>query len=174
MTFGRSHGLFRDGGGRVRECSEDPTGVKPPRALLSEDAIPVDDARNKLARRCVASIRAPERSSDSESALRKIESISHGPADAVVGNEPYVRLVDAALVDEVLKEPADGVVCKRRNNGGIEPEAAFEPAGDVVLATSFPGSKRSRGGDTALSWIESEHHFSEGYEIELAPSLGFD
>ena len=50
----------------------------------------------------------------------------------------HVRLIDAALIDQVLHKATDGVVSERRNNRRIEAEASFLSAGDVVFAAAFP------------------------------------
>ena len=62
-----------------------------------------------------------------------------------------VRLVDAALVDEVLHEAAHRVVDEGRDHRRVQAEAALEAAGDVVFAAAFPDLERARGVDAALA-----------------------
>ena len=102
----------------------------------------------------------------------KLRPLRDGAPDAVVLDPAQVRLVDAALVDEVLDEPADRVVHERRDDGGLEAEAALEAAGHVVFAAAFPDLEGARGVDAALAGIEAQHHLAEAHEVEAAAGLG--
>src|SRR5206468_2290612 len=120
------HRFLRDRGSGGREAREDAAGVEPARAVLAEDALPVDLAGLELARRAVRAIGAAERAADAEAALGEVEAVADAAADAVVGDPANVRLIDAALVEAVLDQPSDGIVGERRHHGGVEPEAALE------------------------------------------------
>ena len=61
----------------------------------------------ELRDRGVAAIGAAERRAHAEAALGEVETVAHGAADAVVRHPAQVRLVDAALVDQVLDQAAD-------------------------------------------------------------------
>ena len=73
-----------------------------------------------------------------EAPLGEVEAVAHLPPDAVVGHPVELRPLDAALVDQVVDQPADGVVGERRHDRRPHPEAALQAAGDVVLAASLP------------------------------------
>src|SRR5882724_12701430 len=48
VTFRRLHCFFRNARGAFRQCAEDAAGMKPARALFTENPVPVDVAWTKL------------------------------------------------------------------------------------------------------------------------------
>ena len=63
----------------------------------------------------VAAVGAAERGADAEAAFGEVEPVADLAADAVVREPAEVRLLDAALVDQILDQPPDGVVGQRRS-----------------------------------------------------------
>ena len=112
----------------------------------------------------VAAIGAAERRADAEAALGEVEPVADRAADAVV-LDPRHALLDAALEHQVFDEAADGVVRERGDDGGVEAEAALQPAGDVVLAAALPHLERARGVDAEVAGIEPQHDFAEGHAV---------
>ena len=104
----------------------------------------------------------------------KLRPLRDGAAHAVVLDPREVRLVHAALVDEVLDEPAHRVVDEGRHHRGVEAEAALEAAGHVVLAAAFPDLEGARGVDAALAGVEAQHHLAQAHQVEAAAVLGLD
>ena len=105
---------------------------------------------------------------DAEAALGEVEPVAHLAPHAVVGDPAEMCPLDAALVDEVVDQPADGVVGERRHDRGAKTEAALEAAGDVVLAAPLPRLERARRLDPPLARVEAQHHLAERDEIEAA------
>src|SRR5262249_17915836 len=140
-------------------------GVEPARALLAEHDVPVDLARLELRDRGVPAVRAPQGRAHAVAALGEVQAVADGASHAVVLDPDQVRLVDPALVDEVLHQAADGVVDQRRHQRRLQAEAALEPARDVVLAAAFPDLEAPRGVDAALAGIQAEHHLAQAHQV---------
>ena len=99
----RRHGLLGDERRRLGEGGEDPAGVEPARAVPAEERVPVDVARLHLRGGGVAAVGAADGGAHAEAALGEVEAVADRAPDAVVGHQAHVGLVDAALVDEVLR-----------------------------------------------------------------------
>ena len=56
---------------------------------------------------------------------------------------------------EVLEKAAHGVIGEGRDYGGLQAEAAFEAAGDVVFAAAFVDIEGAGSRDAAIAGIES-------------------
>jgi len=65
-------------------------------------------------------------------------------------------LIDAALVDQILQEAAYGIVGEGGDDRGVQAEAAFESASDIVFAPPSQTSKERRGGDAFFRRGRSE------------------
>src|SRR6266852_4984129 len=102
--------------------------MKPARALLSKDLLPIDVARLQLGDRGVSAIVTSQRCTRAESTLREIEAVARRAAHAIVLHPPHQRLVHPALVNEILKEPPNGIIGERRDDCGVQGEAALQPA----------------------------------------------
>jgi len=75
---------------------------------------------------------------------------------------------DASLQHQIFQEAADCIVRKSSDDGCAHTKAAPQTAGDVVLAAALPGAKLARGGDPAISWIETQHDLAETYQVPFA------
>src|SRR5215210_3552034 len=84
VSFGRLHRLARDLGRRLRERAEYAARVKPTRALLAKDTLPINIARLELRDSRVASVRTPERRTHAVTPLCEVQAIAHRATDAVV------------------------------------------------------------------------------------------
>ena len=163
------HGLFGHQRRGLRQRAEDATGVKPAGAERAEDLVPVDVAGFQLRDGGVPAIGATQRGAHAEASLGEVEAVAHGAADAVVLH-PGHALFDAALEHQVFHEAAHRVVGQRGHDGGVEPEAALQPARDVVLAAAFPDLEGAGGVDAAIARVEAQHHFAQG---DAVPAAGF-
>ena len=94
--------------------AEDAAGVKPARALAAEDVVPIDLAGLQLRNRGMAAIRAAERGAHAEAALGEVQAVAHRAAHAVVRHPAHQRLIDAALVDQVLHQTPHRIVGEAR------------------------------------------------------------
>src|SRR4029077_8923502 len=108
--------------------------MEPPRALLTEDLIPIDLSRLQLRDSRMSPIRAPDRAAKSKSALREVQSVTHSPPDTVIGHPSDQRLVHAPLKHQVLHQPPDRIVGQRGDDGSAEPEASLQTTGDIIFA----------------------------------------
>src|SRR6185312_485118 len=115
----------------------------------------------------MAAIGASNRSAHSKSTLGEVDSVANGASDAVIGNPLHMRLIDAALINQVLHQAAHWIIGESRHHGGVEPEAALQAASDVVFAPAFPHTKAARGSDARIPGIEPEHHFSQAHQVPL-------
>src|SRR6185437_14862464 len=109
----------------------------------------------------MATIGATERSSHAESTFREVQTIAHLATDTIEFHPANMRLVYAALIDQVLHETAHGIICQCSDDSSVEPEAAFQPARDVVLAAAFPDAKFASSVNSIIAGIEPQHHFAE-------------
>ena len=137
-----------------REGGEDAAGVEPA-PLPSRRCVPVDVAGLELRHRGVAAVRAAQGRAHAVAARREVETVADGAAHAVVLGPAHMRLIDAALVDEVLHEAPHRVVDQGRHHGRVQAEAALEAAGDVVFAAALPHLERPRGVDPAFAGVEA-------------------
>ena len=83
---------------------------------------------------------------------------------------PGDALFDAALEHQVFHQASHRVVGQRGHDGGVEAEAALQPARDVVLAAAFPHLERASGMDAAIARVEPQHHLAQGHAV---PAAGF-
>src|SRR5262249_297300 len=144
------------------------------RAFGHEDLFPINIAGLEFGGRCVTTIRASYGGTHTESALSKVQAVANLTADAVIVHPADMTLIDSALVDKVLDEPANRIISERCDNGGAHTEAALQTAGNVILAAAFPDAKLARGGNAAVARIEPQHHFAETYKVPLAAFYRFD
>src|SRR5580704_4652218 len=129
MLLRRLHRLFGHRRRRLGESGEDTARVKPANAVAGKEPLPIDLPGLELAGRRQASVRAANCAADAEAAFDEVETVSHTAPDSVVLDPSHVGLVDTALVDEILREPADGIVRERRDHGSIETKGTLEAPG---------------------------------------------
>src|SRR5205085_7146140 len=146
----------------------DAAGVEPPRPFAPEDRPPVDVARLELRDGGVAAVRAAQRGAQAEAALGEVQAVAHSAPDAIIFHPADVRLIDAALVDQVLNQSPYGIVRQRRDDGRVHPEAALEAARDVVLAAALPDLERARGVDASAAGVEPQQHLAEAHHVPTA------
>src|SRR5215467_14273423 len=170
VTLGGPDGFenhLHRGGGKT---GEDSAGVEPPGAL-AEDRVPIHVFWVELRGCGVGAIGAAQSGANSKTALGEIQSVAHGSSNAVVLYPPNQRLIDAALIHQILNQPADGVVGKSGDDRGLHPEAALEAARDVVFTAALVNLKMARGGDAAVAGVKAQHHLSQRDEVPTPPFL---
>ena len=154
--------------GGVAEGGEDAAGVQPARAEFAEDVVPVEIAGLELAGGGMAAVGNADRAANAEAALGEVQAVADGAAHAVEGR-PFDEFgVHAALQNEILEQTADFVVGKGGGDGGLQPEAAAQAAGDVVFAAAFPDLELAGAADAAFAGVEAEHDFAEGEQVVFA------
>src|SRR6185503_12133835 len=109
----------------------------------------------------MTTIRTPERSPHAVSAFREVQPIAYLATDTVEFHPANMRLVYAALVDQVLHQPSHWVICECCHDSCVEPKAAFQPTRDVILAAAFPDAKFAGRVNSIVAGIEPQHHFTE-------------
>src|SRR5712664_1644727 len=142
--------------------------MKPARTLLSKDLLPIDFARLQLGDRGVSAIITSPRLTRAEAALCKIEAVARRAAHAVVLHPAHQRLVHAALVNEILKEPPDRIIGERRDDRGVQAEATLQPACDVVFPAAFAHFKGSRRCNPPVSRVEPHHDLAQTDQVPAA------
>src|SRR6267143_4286893 len=148
--------------------------MKPARARLSKNLIPIDVARLQLRDRGVPTIVTSQRCTHAEAALRKIEAVARGAAHAIVLHPAHQRLVHAALVNEILKEPPDRIIGERRDDRGVQAETTLQPACNVVFPSALAHFKGSRRGNAPVARVEPHHNLAQTNEVPVAFFLRFD
>ena len=153
----------------VGQRREDPAAVEPARSVRPEDRVPVDVAGpHREPRRSDRgrSSRAPARTPKPRSTkFRPLRTSRPTPS---YGIQRTCARVDAALEDQVLEQPPDGVVGERGHDRGAKAEAAPQPAGDVVLAAALGDGERARRRDAPVAGVEAEHHLAQRDEVVAA------
>src|SRR5882762_4218793 len=115
--------------------------MKPARARLSKNLIPIDVARLQLRDRGVPAIVTSQRCTHAEAALRKIEAVAR-------------RAAHATLVNEILKEPPHRIIGERCDDRGVQAEATLQPARNVVFPSALAHFKGSRRRNAAVARVE--------------------
>src|SRR5260370_11092079 len=148
--------------------------MKPACTLLSKNLIPIDVARLQLGDRGVPAIVTSQRCTHAESTLREIEAVARRAAHAVVLHPAHQRLVHAALVNEILKEPPDRIIGERRYNRGVQAEATLQPASDIVFPAAFAHFKGSRRCNPPVACVEPHHDLAQTDQVPAAFFLRLD
>ncbi len=142
--------------------------MQPSYAQLAKDIVKIKILGRGLGDGGVGAVRAADGAADAEAALGKVDAVAADPADAV-GLFPVDEVgVHAPLLDEVLHQPADLVVGKGGDHGGVHAEALVQAADDVIFAAALPGAEGAGGTDTALAGIEAQHDLAKAYGVKLA------
>src|SRR5260370_30876747 len=150
---------------RFRERAADSASVKPARAFCSENLFPINVAGLQLRDRRMPTIRTTQSRTHAKASLGKIQPVTHTAAHAVILDPFDMRLIDSALINQILHETADGIICKCGYDRGVHPETTPQSARDIVFATAFPDLKSARGVNAAIAWIEPDHHFAQADQI---------
>src|SRR5713226_7656813 len=131
--------------------------MKPARALLAKNLIPIDVAGLQLRDCRVPAIVTSERCTHPEAAFRKIEAVTRRAAHPIVFHPAHQRLVHTALVNEILKELPNRVIGECRDYRGVQAETSFQPARDVIFSSALADLEGSRRRNTPLAWIQPHH-----------------
>src|SRR6266478_3682539 len=174
VLAGRLYGFHRHVGRGLRERAEYPAGVEPACPSLAENVVPIDVARLLLRGRRVTAIRASQGGPDSKSSLREVEAIAHSASNAVIADPADQGLVDSSLMDQILQQPADGVVGECRHDRRLETEASLESARNVVFSPAFRHFKGARRPHPPVSRLEPQHHLAQADQVPPALFLRFD
>src|SRR5262249_28948576 len=103
----------------------------------------------------------------------EVQAVANLAPDAVELDPAEVREVDATLQQQIFDEPTDRVIRQCRDDCRALPEAAAQPARDVVLPAAFINAKGAGGMDAAFPWIKAEHDFAQADLVEAALGCGF-
>src|ERR1051325_10070920 len=169
-----SHSFLSDFGSRLAQGRVDAARVKPSHAEFAEDMLPINLPRLHLAGRRIRPVTDAQRAAHPESPLGKVEAHARIAARAVKRHPLDEAGIDAALQNEVLGEPAQIVLWKRRDNRRAQPEAPPQPARHVVFPAAFPHLELARAPHTSLPRIEAEHHLAKRDLIEGTLVARFD
>src|SRR5437899_1490130 len=148
--------------------------MKPPRAVLTKYFIPIDIAHFELGDGRVPTVRTAESCAYSKAALGKVQSISHAPAHTVILHPPDQRLIDSALVHQVLKQASHRIVRNSGDDGSFEAKTALQPAGNVIFTPAFRDGKRACRGHAVIAGIKTQHDLAQADEAPAVSFLWFD
>src|SRR5207302_9043623 len=162
------HRFFRNFGLRLAQRAEDTAGMEPPRTFPAEDRVPVDLTRLQLAYSRVSTVVAAQCRTNSKPALGEVQAIASSHADAVILYPRDMRLVYAALEQQIFEQSSHRVVSQRSDDGGLQPEASPQSASDVVLSAALPHVELARCGNTQVAGVEPQHDFTEAHLVPLA------
>src|ERR1700754_54185 len=161
----RFHRLARDSRCCFRQRTEDAAGVKPARAFVTEDLVPIDIAGLELRHGRVTAIGTTGSGTYAETAFGEVQSVAHRASDTIKLHPLHVRLVHAALINQVLNQAAHRVVCKGRNQRRFQAKTTLQSARDVVFTATFPNLKTARRLYAAIARIETQHHLAERNDV---------
>src|SRR5258708_3029578 len=142
--------------------------MKPARALLSKNLLPIDVARLQLGDRGVPAIVTPQRCTHAEATLCKIEAVARRAAHAIVFHPAHQRLVHPALVNEILKEPPDRIIAEPPTDPGVQPQPTLHPPSHLVFPRAFAHFKGSRRGDAPGARVEPHHDLAQTDQVPAA------
>src|SRR5438093_8576716 len=125
--------------------------------MLSTNLVPIDVAGLELRYRSVPAIVRSYSGAHAEATLGKVESVAGGVADAIVLNPAHERLINAALINQILEQAADRIASEGGNDGGFHTEAALPPTRAVVFSASLPHFNRPPGSHTSPTPIHADH-----------------
>src|SRR5579859_6694550 len=135
--------------------------MKPAHAEFTKNLFPIEIAGLELAGGGVSAIWHANRAANAETALRKIQSITYGAPDAVIGFPENEVGGDPALHDEIFDEVADFIVHERRAHRRLQPKTFAQSACNVVFAAPLPNLEFTGRTDTPFAGVEAEHDFPE-------------
>ena len=140
--------------------------MEPAHPQFSEDVIKVKIFRRSFGDGRVGAVRASYRTADAVSPLGKIDAVSADSSDAV-GLHPFDQGgIDSALEDKIFHQHADLIVGKCGDDGGFHTKASAQAADHIVFSAAFPGTKLPCRTDTALSRVQTKHHFTQRHGIK--------
>src|ERR1022692_2872863 len=139
--------------------------MEPAGPVDAEDRVPVDVSGFHLGRRGVPGVGAAECSAHAEAALGEVERVPDRPPDTVVLPPAEVRLLHAALIDQVLDKATDWVVGQRGDEPGSQAEAPLQPARHVVLPAAFRNGEGPCRRNAAVAGVQAEHHLAQGDKV---------
>src|SRR6266403_242033 len=148
--------------------------MKPARALLTKNLIPIDVAGLQLRDGRVPTIVTSQRRTHAEAALRKIEAVARRASHAIVFHPTHQRLVHPALVNEILKELPDWIIGECRYDRSVQAETSLQPACDVVFPSAFANFKGSRRRNAPLARVQPHHDLAQADQVPAAIFLRLD
>src|SRR5437870_7650740 len=110
--------------------------------MLSKNLVPIDVAGLELRYRSVPAIVRSYSGAHAEATLGKVESVAGGVADAIVLNPAHERLINAALINQILEQTADRSTGEGGDDGAFHTDAGLQPTRAVVVSASLTDFKR--------------------------------
>ncbi len=167
VLLGRLHRLQRQRRRRLRERSENPARVEPPRATLAKQLLPVDIAALHLAGRSIRAIRHTHRPANPMPALGKVQPIAHLAPNPIISAPLHIIGSHAALQNKILDQPPNLVIRKGRHHGCLQSKTAPQPARHIILAAALPSAKLPRRPHPTLTRIEPQHDLAQRDTIKF-------
>src|SRR5205807_9960610 len=89
-------------------------------------------------------------------------------SDAIVSNPANMRLIDTALIDQILHQPADRIISQRSYDRGVHYKATLQSSRYVVFTTAFPDLEGARRSYATITRIEPQHHLAQAHQVPAA------
>jgi hypothetical protein len=122
----------------------------------------------------VPTIGTTESRACAKTSLGEIQSVANQTPNAIELCPPDVRLIDAALINQVLNQSPYRIIGQRRDYRGIQTKASLQTTRDVVLAAAFPNLKAARRRYPAVTGIKTQHYFTETHQVPAALAFRSD
>jgi len=165
-VFLRGLDRFNNGlAGLLGESSVNAAGVQPAYAELAENMLEIQIFRCCLLDCGVESVGAADRAAHAEASFREIEAVTADPADAVCLLPADQGSVNAALLDEILHESADFIVCECCQDSSIHAKTLVKTTDYIVFSAAFPCAEASGCSDSAFARIQTKHYLAEGNRV---------
>src|SRR5262249_56490416 len=120
-----------------------------------------DTPRLELRSRGVPTIRAAQRCTQSETTLGEVQTVANGSTYAVILHPSHQRLIDTALIEQILEQPSYRIVSDGCDDRRIEAETTLQAAGNVVFAATLGAFKGPRGPNAPCATSEAQHHLAK-------------
>src|SRR5215469_1708420 len=99
--------------------------MKPATSIFGEDLLPVYVSWLELRNRGMAAVRATHSGPQAKASLREVQAISDLPPHTVIPNPLEIGLVYTTLIQQVLNQSTDLIVCQRSHDSAIQPKATL-------------------------------------------------
>ena len=142
--------------------------MKPPRAVLPKNLVPINVSRLQLRNGRMPAVITSQCRPYPKSAFRKIQPVARCPPHSIMFHPANQRLINTALVNQVLEQAPHRIIHKRRHYCRLQPEAALQSARHVVLSAALAHFKPSRRRNSSLARIEPHHHLAQAHQIPAA------
>ena len=136
--------------------------------MLPKNLVPINVPRLQIRHRRVSAVITSQRRPYPKSTFRKVQPVARRPPQSIMFHPANQRLINAALINQVLEQAPHRIIHKRRHYCRLQPEAALQSPRHVVLSAALAHFKASRRRNSPLARIEPHHHLAQTHQIPAA------